>query len=595
MSGTSSYNPAAKHFINDPTQLVLSALKSVTLTNPSVALDAENKVLYRRPGHSSQVSIVSGGGAGHEPSFAAFVGPGLLSGAVSGTIFASPSAEQIRRCILNRVDSKKGVLVVVMNYTGDVLNFGMAVEKAKATGLDVEMVVVGDDAGVPRSKGGKVGRRGIAGTVLVQKISGALAASGASLKDVYKVAQLTASNVVSIGSSLAHVHVPGRSVTEPSEDELTFNETEIGMGIHNEAGSERTTSDLPELVKTMLQHMLDPSDKERGFLSVSRSDETVVLVNNLGGVSVLEMGGITSEVLEQLEKTYSIKPVRVLSGTFMTSLNGIGFSISLLKVTDTGLGGKGMLELLDAPSEATGWSTAVSTKTWQEKSTAVMEDSKDNAAETKSSDLTLDSTQSTKVLKTALERVIAAEPDITKYDTIVGDGDCGIGLKRGAEAVLSLISSNKLDTSDAAIFLDRIISVIENSMDGTSGAIYAIYLNALATGLRSQSASGGKQPADTKVWAKAAQSALQNLGKYTPAKPGDRTLVDALAPFVEQLESSGSLKKAAQAAQQGSENTKGMKASLGRTVYVGGEGWQNVPDPGAHGLAVFLSGLAEGS
>lgn len=101
-----------------------------------------------------------------------------MSGAVSGTIFASPSAEQIRRCILNRVDSKKGVLVVVMNYTGDVLNFGMAVEKAKATGLDVEMVVVGDDAGVPRSKGGKVGRRGIAGTVLVQKISGALAAAG---------------------------------------------------------------------------------------------------------------------------------------------------------------------------------------------------------------------------------------------------------------------------------------------------------------------------------------------------------------------------------------------------------------------------------
>lgn len=178
MSGTSSYNPAAKHFINDPTHLVLSALKAVTFTNPSVALDQENKVLYRRPGHSSQVSIVSGGGAGHEPSFAAFVGAGLLSGAVSGTIFASPSAEQIRRCILNRVDSKKGVLVVVMNYTGDVLNFGMAVEKAKATGLDVEMVVVGDDAGVPRSKGGKVGRRGIAGTVLVQKISGALAAAG---------------------------------------------------------------------------------------------------------------------------------------------------------------------------------------------------------------------------------------------------------------------------------------------------------------------------------------------------------------------------------------------------------------------------------
>lgn len=168
----------AKHFINDPTHLVLSALKSVTLANPAVALDEENKVIYRRPGHASQVSLVSGGGAGHEPSFAAFVGAGLLSGAVSGTIFASPSAEQVRRCILERVDTAKGALVVVMNYTGDVLNFGMAVEKAKASGLDVDMVVVGDDAGVGRAKGGKVGRRGIAGTVLVQKIAGALAATG---------------------------------------------------------------------------------------------------------------------------------------------------------------------------------------------------------------------------------------------------------------------------------------------------------------------------------------------------------------------------------------------------------------------------------
>lgn len=120
---------------------------------------------------------------------------------------------------------------------------------------------------------------------------------------------------------------------------------------------------------------------------MSKSDETVVLVNNLGGVSVLEMGGITNEVLEQLEKSYSIKPVRVLSGTFMTSLNGIGFSISLLKVTDTGLS-KGMLELLDAPSEATGWSTAVSTKTWEEKSTAVMEENKGEGVDSKSSNLT---------------------------------------------------------------------------------------------------------------------------------------------------------------------------------------------------------------
>ena len=169
---------SARHFITDPHHLVRTALESCTRANPSLAVDLDNKIVYRKLPQESTVSIVSGGGSGHEPSFASFVGDGLLAGAVAGTIFASPGAEQVRRCILNRVDKRKGVLIVVMNYTGDVLNFGMAVEKAKASGIEVEMIVVGDDAGVGREQGGKVGRRGIAGTVLVQKIAGALAAKG---------------------------------------------------------------------------------------------------------------------------------------------------------------------------------------------------------------------------------------------------------------------------------------------------------------------------------------------------------------------------------------------------------------------------------
>lgn len=136
----------------------------------------------------------------------------------------------------------------------------------------------------------------------------------------------------------------------------------------------------------MLKYMLDPSDKDRAFLAVSESDDTVVLVNNLGGVSPLEMGGITNAVLEQLQGSYGIKPVRVLSGTYMTSLNGLGFSISLLKLTDTGVG-QSMLELLDAPAEATGWSAAVSTKTWQERSSATREEGKGASTEAKPSGL----------------------------------------------------------------------------------------------------------------------------------------------------------------------------------------------------------------
>lgn len=137
----------------------------------------------------------------------------------------------------------------------------------------------------------------------------------------------------------------------------------------------------------MLKYMLDPKDEDRAFTSISKSDETVLLVNNLGGVSPLEMGGITAEVSQQLEKSYGIKPVRVLSGTYMTSLNGLGFSISLLKVTDTKVG-KSMLELLDAPAEATGWAAAVKTKTWEERSTNTREDGGVGEGEGKASNFT---------------------------------------------------------------------------------------------------------------------------------------------------------------------------------------------------------------
>jgi dihydroxyacetone kinase len=212
------------------------------------------------------------------------------------------------------------------------------------------------------------------------------------------------------------------------------------------------------------------------------------------------------------------------------------------------------------------------------------------------------------VLTIALNRLIAAEPEVTRFDTIVGDGDCGIGLQRGAEgwlpyilcvshmltflAILKMLETSP-KTDDTLIFLHNIVQVVELAMDGTSGAIYAIFLNALAHGLRQQSPSSPK-PVDVQIWAKALDSSLQALSKYTPAQPGDRTLMDALFPFVRTLSQSGSIDLAAKAADEGAQGTKGMEASLGRTVYVGGEGFQQVPDPGAHGLAELLLGLSDG-
>lgn len=459
-----------RHFINDPQHLVLTSLQSTTLLNPGVALDVHNKIVYLRPGYGhnhnassssssnqrQRVSLISGGGSGHEPSFSSMVGRGLLSACVAGTIFASPSAEQVRTAIMGRVDNNDpskedgagggGVLVVVMNYTGDVLNFGLAVEKAKAAGVNVEMVVVGDDVGVGRTKAGKVGRRGIAGTVLVQKIAGALAAQGRSLKEVTKVANLVAENIVSVGASLEHVHVPGRRAeAEGAEFKvLREGEVEIGMGIHNEQGSSRERGiGLPELVGKMLKQLLDRNDGDRAFLNVN-SNEVVVLVNNLGGVSPLEMGGIVTEVVTQLgEKPYGIKPVRILSGTYMTSLNGLGFSISLLNVVNTDIGGPGMIDLLDYQCEATGWTAPISKLTWEEQrdNKNTRENDAKSEEEVRPCGLTFEPQEAQKQLVAGLKAVIAAEPEVTKYDTTVGDGDCGIGLKRGAEGMSPLLSN----------------------------------------------------------------------------------------------------------------------------------------------------------
>ena len=191
-----------------------------------------------------------------------------------------------------------------------------------------------------------------------------------------------------------------------------------------------------------------------------------------------------------------------------------------------------------------------------------------------------------------LDRVIAAAPKVTKFDTLVGDGDCGTGLQRGAEAIQKMMESSK-PTDDVLLAFTNIVHVVENTMDGTSGALYTIFLNSLAHNLRSQDSSH-TQEVTPKTWAKGLELSLQALTEYIPAQQGDRTLMDALIPFVKTLSETGNVKNAAEAAKKGADTTKGMKPSLGRAVYVGGENWKVVPDPGAYGLSEFLTGLANG-
>ena len=202
----------------------------------------------------------------------------------------------------------------------------------------------------------------------------------------------------------------------------------------------------------------------------------------------------------------------------------------------------------------------------------------------------MDASYYRKVLEAGLNSLIEAEPEVTNFDVIAGDGDCGICLKRGAESILDMLEKSR-STDNLLVNLSRAIQMVETAMDGTSGALYSIFLNAVVQHLRQED---GPIPAEvtSQMWARALDRSLHTLSKYTPAQPGDRTMMDALHPFVQELQHSGNALQAAEAAKAGAEATRGMTASLGRTVYIGGDDWHGVPDPGAHGLSALLTGLA---
>lgn len=280
----------------------------------------------------------------------------------------------------------------------------------------------------------------------------------------------------------------------------------------------------------------------------------------------------------------------------MTSLNGPGFSITLLKATPS------MIECLDAPTTALGWVSPVHNPQQPPVSGEVREmvtmSSSIRAASGRTGksqlpfreDVVLTVPVDWNRLKSAVteacERVKNAEPTITEHDTYVGDGDCGITLARGADAILAYLKSSDAN-NDAVKFVADITELIENNMDGTSGAVYSIFFAALASALT----KGPFGSVTAETWSMAASAALSTLHRATPARPGDRTLMDALEPFVKALDGGANLLDALSAARAGTEATKGMKASLGRSVYVQESAWAQVPDPGAEGVLSILEGL----
>ncbi|KAH6652606.1 Dak1 domain-containing protein [Truncatella angustata] len=585
-----------RHLFESPEGLVNKALRGIITYNTSLSLDEENRVVFNTDYDKSKVCLISGGGSGHEPAWSGYVGDNLLAASVAGDIFASPSTKQILAGI-DAVPSDKGTILVVTNYTGDCLHFGLANEKAIAKGHKSRMIICGDDVSVGR-KGSLVGRRGLAGQLGVLKVMGGAAGAGASLDQVYDLGDAFAKQIVSIAATLDHCHVPGR--TEHAM--LESNEVEIGTGPHNEPGYQKLSpAPTPEeLVKKILTYCLNETDTNRGYVNFQQGDETMLLVSNFGGMSYLEMGALVDELLEQLARDWNIEPIRVISGPLETSLNAPAFSVSVINVTaaakNCSYTTEQIKEFFDVRTN-TCWESMAGSQTKRRTReaqlvTPIMLPKKtvDDAKDLKIEPQTLES-----MLRKACDNLIKAEPDLTKWDTIMGDGDCGETLRTGAQNLLAALDSKLAASGSVITVLQELEDIVESKMGGTLGGILGIFFVSVRTALEQNIDQGTGSEGIPELWGKALNLALDNLGRYTPAKEGDRTVMDTLIPFADVMKESGSFDDAVQAAVRGAEATKIMKPRLGRASYVGEHASRDsVPDPGAWGAMVAIQGLREG-
>lgn len=323
-----------KKIINNPELVVDEMLQGMTCAYPQYIRKLENaNVVVRSNPKQGKVALVSGGGSGHEPSHGGFVGYGMLDGAVAGAVFTSPTPDQVFEAV-KAVATDAGVLLVVKNYTGDVMNFDMARELADMEGIKVDSVVVNDDVAVKDSTW-TVGRRGIAGTVFVHKIAGAKAEEGASLAEVKAVAEKVIANVRSMGMALTPCTVPAAG--KPNFT-LGDNEMEIGMGIHGEPGTHRDSlKSADEIVSHLMGRILDD-------MNLEENSEVAVMVNGLGGTPLMELFVANGKVHKILSEK-KINVYRTYVGEFMTSIEMAGFSISLLKLDEE------LKALLDAKAD----------------------------------------------------------------------------------------------------------------------------------------------------------------------------------------------------------------------------------------------------
>lgn len=561
-----------KKLINDPRNVVTEALQGLVDTTPGLALvEGSGIVLCRddsRP-EDRNVAVISGGGSGHEPAHAGYVATGMLAAAVAGDVFTSPGVDAVLDAILLTA-GPKGALLVVKNYTGDRLNFGLAAELAIARGIPVEIVVVADDVAlrdiVPRER-----RRGIAGVVLVHKVAGAAAAQGLPLAEVAALARRAAESTGTMGVALGPCTVPalGTPGFMLGDDEI-----ELGLGIHGEPGIGREKiRPADELAGTLIDRIIADGVCAAG-------DRVAVLVNGLGGTPPIELAIMARHALAHA-RARGLSVERLYCGTYLSALEMPGCSISLMRLDDP------LLSALDAATASRAWVSDGRLPAGRMPVTPPAA-APEIAAEPQQGPYAAVIADTAGAVARALT---AAAPELGDLDSRSGDGDLGISMLRGSEAVQRLPAAT-FGTPSAAF--RAMADGLRKAMAGSSGPFYAAGLMSAARALE-----GNADPA-AGDWLRAFAAGVEAVESLGGARTGDRTMVDALRPAAEAwrdglaagLTGPDAFARAVAAAREGARATADMHPRLGRASYLGQRALGS-PDPGAQAVAVWLEAIRD--
>ncbi|WP_342410844.1 dihydroxyacetone kinase subunit DhaK [Paenibacillus sp. FSL R10-2778] len=582
-----------KKIINKPETLVREMCNGLVLAHPELDFDPKFKVISKKEINQDKVTLISGGGSGHEPAHAGFVGTGMLDAAVCGDVFASPSQIQVYQAI-RRTASTKGSLLIIKNYSGDIMNFKNAAHLATEDGIEVDYVKVDDDIAVEDSLY-TVGRRGVAGTVLVHKVAGAAAEAGLSLAEVKEAAQHAIDHVRSIGFAYTSCTVPAKGTPTFHIEE---NEMEYGVGIHGEPGIRREKIvPADELAQRMVTSLLDNfqmNDQKQG--------EVAVLINGFGGTPLQELYLLNNSVIREL--TAKNKQVfKVFVGNYMTSIDMAGASVTIMKLDET------LKKWLSAPCDT----PALSIKGPFEpvKYTEVIQEEKADSnvsfknntdaasAVIKNNRFTLQNI--VYLLDQMSQVIIENEVPFCELDSHAGDGDFGMSVAKGFKQLKveweDILAHHLTNIGE---FLDACSMVIMEYCGGASGPIWGSGFRAASKNVQQKEELTIQEFADMM---QAVVKGIQDTGERSfgrGAVVGDKTLIDALVPFADAWTQSAeqgddikvAANKAAEAAVKGSKNTIEIVARMGRAGTVG-ERSIGYPDAGAHALGVIFTELAK--